>query len=55
MSLSSHITLIDLPILGFGIGSNNFVVALALGALGQASRVYRVMVVFGQDSRRACC
>jgi hypothetical protein len=52
MALSSHMTLIDLLILGFVIGSNNFAVALALGALGQSSRVYRVMLVFGQNSRR---
>ena len=40
-------TIIDLVILGIVIGSNNLAVALALGALGQAARRYRVMLVFG--------
>lgn len=40
-------TLIDLLIIGFVIGSNNFAVALTLGALGQCSRLYRIMLVFG--------
>lgn len=40
-------TLIDFLILGVVIGSNNLAVALALGALGQASRRFRVMLVFG--------
>jgi putative Mn2+ efflux pump MntP len=40
-------TLISLLILGVVIGSNNLAVALALGALGQASRRFRVMLVFG--------
>jgi manganese efflux pump family protein len=41
------VTLIDLLILGVVIGSNNLAVALALGALGQAARCFRVMLVFG--------
>ncbi len=40
-------TFVDLLILGVIIGANNFAVALALGALGQLSRRYRVMLVFG--------
>ncbi|MGM0541409.1 MAG: manganese efflux pump MntP family protein [Pseudomonadota bacterium] len=40
-------TLIDFLILGVVIGSNNLAVALALGALGQATRRFRVMLVFG--------
>lgn len=40
-------TIIDLVIIGIVIGSNNLAVALALGALGQASKQYRVMLVFG--------
>ncbi|MCR3883811.1 MAG: manganese efflux pump MntP family protein [Methanothrix sp.] len=38
---------IDFLILGAVIGSNNLAVALALGALGQAHRRFRVMLVFG--------
>lgn len=34
-------------ILGIVIGSNNFAVALALGALGQAKHRYRIMLIFG--------
>ncbi len=40
-------TTVDLIILGAIVGSNNFAVALSLGALNQASRRYRVMFVFG--------
>lgn len=40
-------TLIDFLILGVVIGSNNLAVALALGAMGQAQRRFRVMLVFG--------
>lgn len=40
-------TLFDFLFLGVVIGSNNLAVALALGALGQAKRRYRVMLVFG--------
>ncbi|MDI9400206.1 MAG: manganese efflux pump [Euryarchaeota archaeon] len=40
-------SLIDFLILGAVIGSNNLAVALALGALGQAHRRFRVMLVFG--------
>ena len=40
-------TPLNLIILGIIIGSNNFAVALALGALGQAEYRYRVMLVFG--------
>lgn len=40
-------TLIDFLILGVVIGSNNLAVALALGAMGQAARRFRVMLVFG--------
>lgn len=40
-------TLIDLLILGIVIGANNLAVALALGAMGQVERRWRVMVVFG--------
>ncbi len=40
-------TLIDFLILGVVIGSNNLAVALALGAIGQASHRFRVMLVFG--------
>ena len=40
-------TFIDLLILGFVIGSNNLAVALSLGAMGQAARRFRVMLVFG--------
>lgn len=40
-------TIIELLILGVIVGSNNFAVALALGALGQVSKCYRVMLVFG--------
>ena len=39
--------IIDLLVLGIVIGSNNFAVALALGALGQSPRRYRIMLVFG--------
>jgi len=41
------VTVIDFLILGVVIGSNNLAVALALGALGQAARCFRVMLVFG--------
>jgi Predicted membrane protein len=41
------VSLIDFLILGAVIGSNNLAVALALGALGQAHRRFRVMLVFG--------
>jgi len=34
-------------ILGLVIGSNNFAVALAFGALGQRRRLWRVVLVFG--------
>ncbi|GIT97733.1 manganese efflux pump [Sulfurovum sp. TSL1] len=40
-------TFIDLLILGSVIGSNNLAVALSLGAMGQAARRFRVMLVFG--------
>lgn len=40
-------TIIDFLILGVVIGSNNLAVALALGAMGQAARCFRVMLVFG--------
>ncbi len=40
-------TLIDFLILGVVIGSNNLAVALALGALGQITRRFHVMLVFG--------
>ncbi|MFO8237169.1 MAG: manganese efflux pump, partial [Prochlorococcaceae cyanobacterium] len=40
-------TLIDLLILGIVIGANNLAVALALGAMGQVERRWRVLVVFG--------
>jgi len=40
-------TLFDLLILGIVIGSNNLAVSLALGAMGQAPRRFRVMLVFG--------
>ena len=40
-------TFIDFLILGFVIGSNNLAVALSLGAMGQAARRFRVMLVFG--------
>lgn len=40
-------TPLNLIILGIIIGSNNFAVALALGALGQVKYRYRVMFVFG--------
>ena len=40
-------TLFDLLIMGIVIGSNNLAVSLALGALGQAARRFRVMLVFG--------
>ena len=40
-------TLIDFLFLGVVIGSNNLAVALALGALGQNVRRFRVMLVFG--------
>ena len=36
----------DLLILGVVIGSNNFAVALAFGALGQAKRRFRIVLVF---------
>lgn len=39
--------LVDLLILGVVIGSNNLAVALALGAMGQSARQFRVMLVFG--------
>lgn len=39
--------LVNLIILGIVIGSNNFAVALALGALGLSAYRYRVIVVFG--------
>lgn len=39
--------LLELLILGVVIGSNNFSVALALGALGKAALRYRVILVFG--------
>jgi putative Mn2+ efflux pump MntP len=39
-------TLIQLLALGLVIGSNNLAAALALGALGQASRRVRIVVVF---------
>lgn len=38
---------IEFLILGVVIGSNNLAVALALGAMGQASRRFRLMFVFG--------
>jgi len=41
------VTLLELGILGIVIGSNNFAVALTLGALGLKSYRYRVMFVFG--------
>jgi len=41
------VTLIDFLILGVVIGSNNLAVALALGAMGQVARRFRVMLVFG--------
>lgn len=37
----------ELLILGVAIGANNFAVALALGALGQAPRRWRIAGVFG--------
>lgn len=40
-------TIIDFLILGVVIGSNNLAVALALGAMGQAARRFRIMLVFG--------
>ena len=40
-------TIVGLLILGIVVGSNNFAVALALGALGQASRRIRITLVFG--------
>lgn len=40
-------TPVNLIILGIIIGSNNFAVALTLGAMGQAKYRYRVMSVFG--------
>ncbi len=39
--------LFDFLILGIVIGSNNFAVALALGALGQIGKRWRIMIVFG--------
>jgi putative Mn2+ efflux pump MntP len=41
------LTLIDFLIMGIVIGSNNLAVALTLGAMGQATRRCRVMLVFG--------
>jgi len=41
------VTFIDFLIIGVVIGSNNLAVALALGAMGQAARRFRVMLVFG--------
>jgi len=38
---------VTLLIIGAVIGSNNLAVALALGALGQAARRFRVMLIFG--------
>lgn len=40
-------TLLKLIVLGIVIGSNNFAVALTLGAMGQIAYRYRVMFVFG--------
>ncbi|MGM0689749.1 MAG: manganese efflux pump, partial [Bacillota bacterium] len=40
-------TLFNLVILGIVIGSNNFAVALTLGALGQSAYRYRIIFVFG--------
>ena len=40
-------TPIDFLILGVVISSSNLAVALALGAMGQAARCFRVMLVFG--------
>ncbi|MFO7728972.1 MAG: manganese efflux pump [Desulfonatronovibrio sp.] len=40
-------TPLKLIILGIVIGSNNFAVALTLGAMGQIAYRYRVMTVFG--------
>ena len=37
--------LLELLILGIVIGSNNYSVALALGALGKAAQRYRVILV----------
>lgn len=39
--------LLELLILGIVIGSNNFSVALALGALGKTSIRYWVIIIFG--------
>lgn len=39
--------IVELLILGVVIGANNFAAALALGALGQAARRWRVVAVFG--------
>jgi len=41
------VNLVDFLILGIVIGSNNLAVALALGAMGQAARRFRVVLVFG--------
>jgi manganese efflux pump family protein len=41
------VTPLKLIILGIIIGSNNFAVALTLGAMGQIAYRYRVMFVFG--------
>ncbi|MGC9514303.1 manganese efflux pump [Methanocrinis sp.] len=46
-TLGIPVSLIDFIVLGAVIGSNNLAVALALGALGQAHRRFRVMLVFG--------
>ncbi len=40
-------TLLNLIVLGIVIGSNNFAVALTLGALGQSRRRFRIMIVTG--------
>lgn len=40
-------SLFDFIVLGSVIGSNNLAVALALGALGQAQRRFRIMLIFG--------
>ncbi|HUG45987.1 MAG TPA: manganese efflux pump, partial [Sphingomicrobium sp.] len=39
--------LVELLILGAIIGSNNFATALALGALGQKVRRWRIVLTFG--------